>query len=334
MLVKTTGYDWDVLRGIDVVVIADRDSAGRKHAELVAKQLSGIAPSVRIVEAAVGKDFSDHYSAGRTLNELVTVETADADPYRRLVLTAGNQVRTKKTIWWEPALVLRDVINVLAAREGKGKSTVAASWAARETHMGGKVLWIGSEESREHAQAPRLIANGADMSKIFFVDVETDSGTGVLVFPLDLPAIEKVISEQKITMVVLDPCKGLVPKYCSFAGCRNRVVGHSRCPDHAGWKASPRTASSGPTPPCGSTIASRRSNATATDVKYADPAAPSPPPRSTTPSASPTVAATTSPTCVSTRSATGPRMTGQSQACRSCRPHVFGHPNVVEPVQL
>ncbi|VBA62110.1 AAA family ATPase [Mycobacterium attenuatum] len=208
---KRLDYDWDVLQGIDAIVIADRDLAGRKHAKLVTEQLRGIAASVRITEAAVGKDFADHYAAGRTLDELVTVEASDADSYRRLVLTAGNQVQTKKMIWWEPGLVLRDAINLLAAREGKGKSTVAASWAARETHMGGNVLWIGSEESREHAQAPRLIANGADMSKIFFVDVETDTGTGILVFPLDLPAIERVISEQNITMLVLDPCKGLVP---------------------------------------------------------------------------------------------------------------------------
>lgn len=37
------------------------------------------------------------------------------------------------------------------------------------------------------------------------------------------------------------------PKYCSFQGCTELVVGKSRCPEHSGWKTSPRTASSGRT---------------------------------------------------------------------------------------
>ncbi|KAA1249804.1 AAA family ATPase, partial [Mycobacterium simiae] len=130
---------------------------------------------------------------------------------RRLIVTKGSEVKPQKMVWWEPGLVLRAAVNLLAAREGKGKSTVASSWAGRETRIGGNVLWIGSEESREHAIVPRLIANDADMDKVIFVDVQTDFGTGALVFPLDLIAIEKIIVEHMITMVFLDPAKGLMP---------------------------------------------------------------------------------------------------------------------------
>lgn len=130
---------------------------------------------------------------------------------RRLVVTRGSAVKAKKLIWWEPGLILRSAVNLLAAREGKGKSTVASGWAAQETRMGGTVLWIGTEESREHAIVPRLIANAADMDKIVFVDVETDLGTGALMFPLDLHAIEAVIREHGVTMLFLDPAKAVVP---------------------------------------------------------------------------------------------------------------------------
>jgi hypothetical protein len=130
---------------------------------------------------------------------------------RRLRITRGSQVNPERLEWWEPGLVLKASINLLAAREGKGKSTVASSWAARETRSGGTVLWIGTEESRAHAQVPRLIAAGADMDRIIFIDVETDLGTGALVFPIDLVAVESVIAEHAVTMIVLDPCKGLVP---------------------------------------------------------------------------------------------------------------------------
>lgn len=137
-----------------------------------------------------------------------------ADPVgygRRLVVTPGSSIKAKKLVWWEMGLILQYAINLLAAREGKGKSTVASSWAARETRNGGTVMWIGTEESREHAIVPRLIANGADMDRVIFVDVETDLGTGALVFPLDLYRIEQVIREHNVTMIFLDPAKAVVP---------------------------------------------------------------------------------------------------------------------------
>ncbi|BBX29318.1 AAA family ATPase [Mycolicibacterium alvei] len=130
---------------------------------------------------------------------------------RRLVVTRGSHVKAKKLVWWELGLILQYAINLLAAREGKGKSTVASSWAARETRNGGTVLWIGTEESRESAIVPRLIANGADMDRVIFVDVQTDLGTGALVFPLDLYAIENTIREYGVTMLFLDPAKAVVP---------------------------------------------------------------------------------------------------------------------------
>lgn len=130
---------------------------------------------------------------------------------RRLIVTPGSKIKAKRLVWWEMGLILQYAINLLAAREGKGKSTVASSWAARETRNGGTVLWIGTEESREHAIVPRLMANGADMDRIIFVDVQTDLGTGALVFPLDLYAIENVIREHNVTMLFLDPAKAVVP---------------------------------------------------------------------------------------------------------------------------
>lgn len=130
---------------------------------------------------------------------------------RRLVVTRGSNVKAKRLVWWEVGLILQNAINLLAAREGKGKSTVASSWAARETRNGGTVMWIGTEESRESAIVPRLIANGADMDRVIFVDVQTDLGTGALVFPLDLYAIENTIREYGVTMLFLDPAKAVVP---------------------------------------------------------------------------------------------------------------------------
>ena len=66
--------NWEPLRGKAVVIVADRDEPGRDHATKVAEILRGVAKSVRIVEAAVGKDAADHIAAGKGLEEFVHTE--------------------------------------------------------------------------------------------------------------------------------------------------------------------------------------------------------------------------------------------------------------------
>jgi len=70
----------DSLRGAsEVVVIADRDDTGRKHAAAVAEsvQLAGIP--VRVVEPATGKDATDHLAAGHNVDDFRAVVTDDAE---------------------------------------------------------------------------------------------------------------------------------------------------------------------------------------------------------------------------------------------------------------
>jgi hypothetical protein len=57
------GYT-EALAGRDVLIVADKDKAGRDHAEHVASQLDGHARFCWIVEAAAGKDAADHLAAG------------------------------------------------------------------------------------------------------------------------------------------------------------------------------------------------------------------------------------------------------------------------------
>lgn len=64
----------EVLRGAHVVVVADRDEPGRKHAADVVRRLEGVAASVTVRQAASGKDISDHLAAGHTLDQLEVLE--------------------------------------------------------------------------------------------------------------------------------------------------------------------------------------------------------------------------------------------------------------------
>jgi hypothetical protein len=58
------------LHSAHVIVIADRDPPGIEHARRVAATLTGTAASVRVVQAAAGKDAADHLAGGHPLTDL------------------------------------------------------------------------------------------------------------------------------------------------------------------------------------------------------------------------------------------------------------------------
>jgi len=62
------------LQGADVVVWADRDRDGYRHAQDVIASLQDVASSARTVEAAAGKDAADHLAAGRGIDEAVSLD--------------------------------------------------------------------------------------------------------------------------------------------------------------------------------------------------------------------------------------------------------------------
>jgi hypothetical protein len=75
--------DASPLKGRHVVVVADRDEAGRRHATQVARLLDGVAETVSVVEAGAGKDSADHVAAGLGVSDFVaaawytTADTAE-----------------------------------------------------------------------------------------------------------------------------------------------------------------------------------------------------------------------------------------------------------------
>jgi 5S rRNA maturation endonuclease (ribonuclease M5) len=66
--------DWSPLKDKTAIVIADKDGPGYPHAHKVAELLDGIAKSVVIKQAAVGKDAADHIAAGHGLNEFIDAQ--------------------------------------------------------------------------------------------------------------------------------------------------------------------------------------------------------------------------------------------------------------------
>ena len=79
-----TGWGEQYFAGADVTVVVDKDDAGQNWARAIRDDLEGVVSKLRFVEAATGKDASDHLRAELATNELREVdlgaETADDWP--------------------------------------------------------------------------------------------------------------------------------------------------------------------------------------------------------------------------------------------------------------
>jgi len=96
----------EMLRGAKaVVIVADKDEPGRRHALAVAQGLGPAVEEVRVVEAALGNDAADHLAASKGIGEFV-----DATGVER-----GKQVAARRS---PPAIeVTPDMAAVIDAAE-------------------------------------------------------------------------------------------------------------------------------------------------------------------------------------------------------------------------
>lgn len=68
------------LDGANVIIVVDKDDAGRKHAAQVKAALAGHAASCRVVEPAIGKDAADHLAARKGLDDFVPTDISTEAP--------------------------------------------------------------------------------------------------------------------------------------------------------------------------------------------------------------------------------------------------------------
>jgi energy-coupling factor transporter ATP-binding protein EcfA2 len=136
---------------------------------------------------------------------------------RGVIVRSLADVAPRKPTWlWESRIPAGE-LTLLAGAEGSGKSTITADLAARVTrgqldgHYTGTprgVLFVGVEDSIEETLVPRLIAAGADMTRVATIDHAFDHETGLpvmLTLPRDLLAVVEAAQAHDVALVVLDP---------------------------------------------------------------------------------------------------------------------------------
>jgi hypothetical protein len=140
--------DYDAFfTGASVVIVADADEPGRKHAADIARHLRPLAADVLLAEPAYGKDASDHLAAGHGLDfisaavtDTITFNVIDLEPAAVTVLPpvpiCGDMLYT-------------GAVHTLTGPPDCGKTTLACWWMLTVIREGRSVLFLDEEGGLE-----------------------------------------------------------------------------------------------------------------------------------------------------------------------------------------
>lgn len=146
---------------------------------------------------------------------------AESASVRRIKLTPGSAIAPEPVIWaWEEnpghGRIPAGALTLAAGREGTGKSSFGI-WLAAQLSQGTlpgtfhgrprNVFYAAVEDSWSRTLVPRLMAAGADLDRVFRVDVEdTVRRVETMVsLPRDVDLIEEAIAEYDAAALIVDP---------------------------------------------------------------------------------------------------------------------------------
>lgn len=203
--------------GHPVVVCADNDDDGVKHAEKVKKALDGACPSVEVVyiPKAIGKDVSDYAAAGHTKDEFLRMIDSAWDDSVCMADVGESEIE-----WLWRGFLIRGELNDVVGEGGIGKSTIfAGDIAARITRgwpmpdgskgVQGTVLLASAEESPDKVLKPRLMAAGADPAFVRSIGLrveKTDTRKKRLLdLERDIADMERMVKKHNVQLIFIDP---------------------------------------------------------------------------------------------------------------------------------
>lgn len=148
---------------------------------------------------------------------------------KRVLLTPASQIQTRRQKWfWEPfqghGVIPLGTATIAAGKGGEGKTTFMLDLAAQGSRgeLSGDLhrqkiatIIIGPEDDWDTVMVPRLKAAGADLNRIYKIDVETTiddhvAQTRSIRFPLDVDMIEAAMHEVGAKLLIVDPAPSLM----------------------------------------------------------------------------------------------------------------------------
>lgn len=228
------GADWSALEGSEYVIWPDHDEAGATYAETVARALRAQGKAVRLLALDVVQsqppkgDCVDWLAVNpeataETVRALETVELGKDSPEvfetgRRVVLANAADLEPEAIRWMWPGWLARGKLHVLAGSPGTGKTTIAmdlgASVSAGRAFPGGwkpsagdVLVWSGEDDPRD-TLVPRLIAAGANLERVRFIEGVADDEGRMMPFDPARDVPELALAAQRmnnVALIVVDP---------------------------------------------------------------------------------------------------------------------------------
>ena len=172
-------------------------------------------------------------------NVIKLVSLREMPEESRLVVKCAADIKPEKIDWlWNERLPLGKC--ELVAGEGRLGKSMLLAWIAAAVSRGsewpcgegqsrcGSVIILSAEDDAADTIVPRLIAAGADCSKVHILEaVRKDEGDGHRGFnlQLDLPELEKTIDQlDDVLLVIIDPITSYLGKVDSHKNADIRSV--------------------------------------------------------------------------------------------------------------
>lgn len=209
-----TAAELALLRAFTTVMLTSRDGVERTLTPRRARlEFAGV------LAWAVGQANAVDAGIIRVETEQRLVNPLANGAKRVSALVAASTIRFQRVRWgWDGRMPIGE-LTLIPGREGAGKSLFLAWLAAQITRgtLPGEfegeprsVLYVASEDSWSYTVGPRMAAAGADLDRIFRVEVRQEGVLAQVSLPLDCQRIAEDALSVKAAAIMLDPIISLV----------------------------------------------------------------------------------------------------------------------------
>ncbi len=200
---------------VRIVADQDADGKGERHARAWAKALRGIVDEIEMLAPIEGKDAHDSLVLrGHALGDAFRVEDDRDAPN----IVSLDKIKPEPVEWLVHGYIPKGKIVDVIGDGDLGKSIVLLDIAARMT-TGRPMSWepdtlrrdpinvllLVAEDDLADTVVPRLIAAGADMSRVKALEGPRKGVEKPITFPEDLGALKETIRSEKSELVIIDP---------------------------------------------------------------------------------------------------------------------------------